>query len=267
MINDHNHPNGYFNSVILRSISHRRLPPRGHSGLRPRDLCKLSRSLTMEAVLVPSSPKQSISPYRQIRNPKRNNRRFISKPSENLSPSRNLHGGLLLAPPPSLSSSFHSSALLFDHHPRHQQPPLLPLPVPKTYTSLPPRSPPINKKNKIRDQSLTPKKSKPSSRSPKKEDSRSTAISDDLVMAASTNRLGPDPKDLPKDAVSRILTSGNIVIEDLDKFSGSVFTLSPPPSSLPLPKFSLRPKLSCNAEAAGIDAGATDNLRRLLRLP
>ena len=87
-------------------------------------------------------------------------------------------------------------------------------------------------------------------------------------MAASTNRLGPDPKDLPKEAVSRILTSGNIVIEDLEKFSGSVFTLSPPPSSLPLPKFSLRPKLSCNAEAGGggVDAGATDNLRRLLRL-
>lgn len=44
-------------------------------------------------------------------------------------------------------------------------------------------------------------------------------------------------------------------------------TISPPPSSLPLPTFSLRPKLSCNAEAsAGVDTGATDNLRRLLRL-
>ncbi|KDO84906.1 hypothetical protein CISIN_1g035434mg [Citrus sinensis] len=32
-------------------------------------------------------------------------------------------------------------------------------------------------------------------------------------------------------------------------------------------EFALRPKLiSCNAEAAGVDAGATDNLRRLLRL-
>ncbi|GMN41441.1 hypothetical protein TIFTF001_010671 [Ficus carica] len=47
-----------------------------------------------------------------------------------------------------------------------------------------------------------------------------------------------------------------------------VRSLSPPPSSLPLPRFSiLRPsKLSCNAEAAGIDAGATESLRRLRRL-
>jgi hypothetical protein len=55
-------------------------------------------------------------------------------------------------------------------------------------------------------------------------------------------------------------------MEDFEKFSGSAFALSPHPSSLPLPKFSMRPKLSCSAEAAGIDAGATDNLRRLLRL-
>ncbi|GFP95244.1 hypothetical protein PHJA_001668800 [Phtheirospermum japonicum] len=52
----------------------------------------------------------------------------------------------------------------------------------------------------------------------------------------------------------------------VDLFSGpATFTISPPPSSLPLPTFSLRPKLSCRA-AAGIDAGATDDLRRLLRL-
>lgn len=55
-----------------------------------------------------------------------------------------------------------------------------------------------------------------------------------------------------------------------DANSSMVFntTISPPPSSLPLPTFSLRPKqLSCNAEAAtGVDTGATDNLRRLLRL-
>jgi hypothetical protein len=45
-----------------------------------------------------------------------------------------------------------------------------------------------------------------------------------------------------------------------------VFTLSPHPSSLPLPKFSMKPKRSCTAEASGVDAGATDNLRRLLRI-
>lgn len=56
-------------------------------------------------------------------------------------------------------------------------------------------------------------------------------------------------------------------IENIDMFSDdSVFNLSPPPSSLPLPKFSVRSKLSCNAETTGVDTGATDNLRRLLRL-
>ncbi|KAK4390812.1 hypothetical protein Sango_2144500 [Sesamum angolense] len=101
---------------------------------------------------------------------------------------------------------------------------------------------------------------------------------------------GPDPRELAKD-VRKVLplissSSGNVYpskngnncisnanslssakgVED-HMFSGSVvFTISPPPSSLPLPTFSLRPKLSCKAEAAGIDTGATDNLRRLLRI-
>ena len=48
-----------------------------------------------------------------------------------------------------------------------------------------------------------------------------------------------------------------------DVFSGSA-VFSPPPSSLPLPTFTMWPKLSC--QAAGVDAGATDVLRRLLRL-
>lgn len=50
-------------------------------------------------------------------------------------------------------------------------------------------------------------------------------------------------------------------------FSGSViYAISgPPPSSLPLPTFFLRPKLRCKA-AAGIDSGATDNLRQILQL-
>lgn len=60
---------------------------------------------------------------------------------------------------------------------------------------------------------------------------------------------------------------------ELGRFGGGgeEFSLiSPPPSSLPLPKFAMRPKLiSCNAEAVGVgvDAGATDSLRRILRLP
>ncbi|EPS65525.1 hypothetical protein M569_09252 [Genlisea aurea] len=61
-----------------------------------------------------------------------------------------------------------------------------------------------------------------------------------------------------------------LVRRGVDKFSGTAFLTvnSPPPSSLPLPSFRLRQNISCcKANTAGIiDAGATNNLRRLLRL-
>uniref|UniRef100_A0A5B7ASR8 Uncharacterized protein n=1 Tax=Davidia involucrata TaxID=16924 RepID=A0A5B7ASR8_DAVIN len=213
----------------------------------------------MEAVFLHSSSDQSISPYKHLRNPKKNNRPLILRPSDNFAPSKlplNFHGGLLYSFPPSVS-------LL---NPQ-QQPPLLPLPISKPYNKFRSRGfsrPPINR---TRDQSLTPKESN-SSISPKKEytkqDLKSTTS--ECLIVASTNRLGPDPMDLPKH-VSRVLSSSSSSDNNNNpEFSGSMFTLSPPPSSLPLPTFSLRPKLSCKAEAAGVDAGATDSLRRLLRL-
>ncbi|KAG6644650.1 hypothetical protein CIPAW_08G067400 [Carya illinoinensis] len=233
----------------------------------------------MDAVVAPySSPDQSIfsCSSKQIRTARKNYRAFISKSSENLAPANIIHGGLLHhqypPPKPSLSSSYPPAS----QQQQQQQPPLLPLPVPITHHSLPSRTrgfsspPPTRKPNKRRDQSLTPKKPKPTKREdPIKHDLATTrqAISESLIIA-STKRLGPEPNDLPKD-VSRVLgkSLSTVAIEELEEFSGTVFSLAPPPSSLPLPKFSLRPKLCCNVEAAGIDAGATDNLRRLLRLP
>lgn len=114
---------------------------------------------------------------------------------------------------------------------------------------------PISKPNKV---SPKCKKAKPLVTSPRtgdgKIDSKSTPPTVEsrcLVFNGLGGSLGPDPNELPR----------------FEKFSGSVvITLSPPPSSLPLPTFSLRPKLSCIAEAAEIDAGATESLRRLLRL-
>ncbi|CAK7346161.1 unnamed protein product [Dovyalis caffra] len=246
----------------------------------------------MEAIF--ADQHQSISPYKQMKNPatkinRTTTRSFVSRSIENMPPinyNNNIHGGLFFATPHnSLSFSYpppSSLSVLNPHqqnyHQKHAQPPLLPLPISKPHhKSLPSRSqslscPPTaaRKTNRPRDQSLTPKKSKqPKTKKveePKKES----------LIVESTVPLGPDPKDLPKD-VSKVLSSsvtvsGNDVIsntvfmEDFEKFSGSVFTLSPHPSSLPLPKFSTRTKLSCTTEAAGIDAGATDNLRRLLRL-
>ncbi|PWA73101.1 hypothetical protein CTI12_AA263530 [Artemisia annua] len=161
------------------------------------------------------------------------NRNLYSYPSDNVLlasflASNHLSGGGLLSTPP--ASLYHS------------YPPLLPLPL-------------INHQNMIlsrRDHSVTPKKSKNQKKDLKKEE--------------------PEPKDVAKDVVARVSNeSNNESCDDVvpvDKFSGSiVFTPSPPPSSLPLPTFLLRPKVSCRAEVAarGFDAGATDGLQRLLR--
>lgn len=238
------------------------------------------------------------------------NRALFSYPSDDLLYASYLAGGhfggggLLSMPPSSVSQSYPPAASFFRstrtlQH-LHQQPPLLPLPISMSVnhqnmniyrsnstsnnnTRL--SSSRINKnvKNRGRDQSLTPKNSKNQKKISKKEEG-------DLIPPTKTEEkvtpepekgsaeasidqiMGPDPKDLPKNVISRVFSSSinssyDVISVPVDKFSGSVvFTPSPPPSSLPLPTFSLRPKLSCKAEAAGVDAGATDNLRRLLRL-
>lgn len=241
----------------------------------------------MEAIFAQSSAAdhQSISSYKQFRNqPKKNPRGLVSRSTENLAPTSNIiHGGLLFAPPHSVSSSYPppSFSVLFPQS--HSQPPLLPLPVSRPYNSFSSsRTPSTRKTNRTRDQSLTPKKSKqPIRKEEPRQDLKpadAAPVSAKSFIVASTVPLGPDPNDLPKD-VSKVLSTsppsslraGNmncigVSVKDLEIFSGSPFTLSPHPSSLPLPKFPIRPKLSCTAEAAGIDAGATDNLRRLLRL-
>ncbi|XP_058090939.1 uncharacterized protein LOC131237265 [Magnolia sinica] len=217
----------------------------------------------MEALLLPD---QSISTYNRIGN-RYKNVNNISSRSPGLGPGNsnpayllnNINGSLFRLPS-SLSSTFSSFHSL--------QPPLLPLPLAKS-PSLPSRNQGLScpstkhwKINKTKDQELAPKKAKPT---PKKDSSRSAMKS---FMIASTNRIGPDPSDLPKQA-PKVLKSTSLKVQSLDRldYSGLIFSLAPPPSSLPLPKFFLRPKTGCNAEAEGIDAGATDDLRRLLRLP
>ncbi|KAJ0669679.1 hypothetical protein HanOQP8_Chr13g0465381 [Helianthus annuus] len=238
----------------------------------------------------------------QIGNLNRNfatNRTLYSYPSDDLLLATVLSGGyftgagLLSVPPASLNHSFPPAVLGFrppQNLQRHrQQPPLLPLPVsvPKNHQNMniyrsnsssnnnirlsPPR---VNKnvKNRVRDHSVTPKKSKNQKKNSKRED---VDLAINTTESSVSEIIGPDPKDLPKNVVSRVFSSSVNklcdVSADVDEFSGSVvFSPSPPPSSLPLPTFSLRPKLGCKAQAAavgfGVDAGATDSLRRLLRL-
>ncbi|KAG7029446.1 hypothetical protein SDJN02_07785, partial [Cucurbita argyrosperma subsp. argyrosperma] len=196
----------------------------------------------MEGVLIPFSAERS-----------------RSLKSRNFFPAT-VHDGLLNVPPPAVPN--------YSHRIR-QQPPLLPLPrrpfPPTAVGPLPSCRP---KGTKSRDQSLTPKKSKPIKRSRGPPALKSTA---EFMIVDSTNRLGPEPSHVPKD-LWRVLglrssappREGGRRFET--EFSGSAFGVSPPPSCVPLPKFTLRREVSCNVEAAGVDAGATDNLRRLLRL-
>lgn len=240
----------------------------------------------MEADLLHGSLDQ-LSPYKtHIRNPMKIHQPFISKPYEIFFPSVIPSTGLLQAPPLSLRHSYPPYSLQ-----PPPQPPLLPLPPAHLRRSSFSQGPswfPANRNgNRTRDHSFTPKKSKSPTKIPKKEEKKAPKRSSDTVIVSSTSDLGSDPKELPKnivkvshfDSMVNTYSNDNSVIgsssghlkavEDraVDMLPDSVlFTVSPPPSSLPLPTFSLRPKLSCNAVAAGIDAGATDNLRRLLRL-
>lgn len=201
----------------------------------------------MEAVSIPFSADQSRSFKPQTSSP------------------ATVHGGLLNPPP---------AVPYFSHRHNNQQPPLLPLPrrpFPRPENGATAFCRP--KGVKSRDQSLTPKKSKPIKRSKGPTAVKSTV---EFGIVDSTNRLGPEPSHVPKDLwrvlglrSSALPCEGNRSLGTAAEmeFSGSAFSVSPPPSSVPLPKFSLRRKVvSCNVEAAGVDAGATDNLRRLLRL-
>ncbi|KGN62252.1 hypothetical protein Csa_018627 [Cucumis sativus] len=183
---------------------------------------------------------------------------------QNFSPA-NVHGGFLNFPLPGIS---------YNSCRQHQQPPLLPLPrrplppseIGATVSSRP-------KCMEFRDQSLTPKKSKPIKRSRGPPAAKSTV---ELVIVDSTNRLGPEPSHVPKDLLTLLGLRPSVPLCESTRswetaaeieFSGSAYSQSPPPSSVPLPKFSLRRKVvGCNVEASGVDAGATDNLRRLLRI-
>lgn len=78
------------------------------------------------------------------------------------------------------------------------------------------------------------------------------------------------------ETVPRLTRTGSVPVrtnhkrdfpEGFDGYPGpAIMLLSPPPCSLPMPRFSIKPKLSCNAEAAGKTDVATDNIRRVLQL-
>ncbi|PIN12478.1 hypothetical protein CDL12_14903 [Handroanthus impetiginosus] len=184
----------------------------------------------------------------------------IPGPCGNMVLPSNIHSmGILQAPPPLL---FHSYPSYSPQKP--PQPPLLPLPVahPRRSSSFCGPSCPPNI-NGIRDHSLTPKKSKSPPNSSKKEQKKTPKRRE---LAKNVSKVlfpldSPANNNITTDSLGSLKEAENQV-DMLPSFR----VFSPPPSSLPLPSFSLRSKHSCNAEAAGVDSGATDNLRRLLQL-
>ncbi|GAA0186294.1 hypothetical protein LIER_33582 [Lithospermum erythrorhizon] len=230
----------------------------------------------MEAVMLQSSKNQTISPNKShIRNSmKIKHHSFNSRPAENYFCQPNFQAGILQTPHP----------FLYQSYPPHCLPQKPPTVFPQKNVSFS-ESRVIgfssNRKPnyKTNDPSQAPKKISFSSNSPKKGGAM-------MKTTKKVARVSPDPKNRPKEDAPKMMVSSNIpskgigfsktsdkvlkstIDNQVDKITSSViFTISPPPSSLPLPTFSLRPKLSCKAQAAGVDAGATDDLRRLLRLP
>lgn len=216
-------------------------------------------------------PNQTVPPYK---NPKKIDHPLECSPFAHFLPSNFQEPGILQAPLPFQSHS----CPLFSLKPS-AQPPLLSLPAAHPSGAAFTRGlscPLTNRKagndNRTRDLPLTPKRPN-SSTNPRKENKISPRKPSVCVIISSTTPSGDLPKTVTE--ASPFVSPGNIFPDYYkndetnisDKFSGSVvFAISPPPSSLPLPRFSLRPKLCCKVEAAGIDNGATDDIRRLLRL-
>jgi len=163
--------------------------------------------------------------------------------------------------------------------PLHQQPPLLPLPM-KSAT-MPSPTPPSairrssstaarqsNQKRKKKQQ----QQAKPST-GPKKEPAAGTAEEATKPMENKPTIIAAKKEEVEVETEEEFLIGSATASKPVS----SVYSLSPPPSSLPLPRLLLmRPRRSakvaavassCIAEAkAGVVAGATDDLRKLLRL-
>ncbi|KAK4753435.1 hypothetical protein SAY87_022233 [Trapa incisa] len=178
--------------------------------------------------------------------------------SEDFDPGSNVGGGVL-----SRTGSYcnHGS----------KQPPLLPLPVNSKVHMI--SSHPTTNSGKPMPQRLRRHSSLNPNNKPQMRRQGSLAVTrnihgPDNKLAVAF--LGPDPNELPKNMSISMFPNPSSLnsspMESSTMFSSSVFELAPPPSSLPLPKFSLMPKLGCKAEVGAADSGAIEVLRRILRL-
>ncbi|KAL0697969.1 hypothetical protein Bca4012_054091 [Brassica carinata] len=133
--------------------------------------------------------------------------------------------------------------------PSYSQPPLLPLPRVNS-SSLPPQ-----RVNNFRPRMKTLPR----------------------AQARATSETQQKKVEYVESAVQRLTRNGSVPVRSnhpgnfpkgFDGYPGpAIILLSPPPSSLPMPRFTIKPKLRCNAEAVGkVNDVASDNIRRVLRL-
>ncbi|XP_010459688.1 PREDICTED: uncharacterized protein LOC104740703 [Camelina sativa] len=192
----------------------------------------------METIAVQRSPGKQVSGLRPFKNPRRRSSRGSLSRS----------GGSLALP--TNPTSWGSSPAYPPPPGYYSQPPLLPLPRVNSSTL------PLQRVNSSR---------------PRVNNNNST-----LNCVVQTKPISEKKKVEFVESVPTLTRTGSVPVRSnhlrdfpkgFDGYPGpAIMLLSPPPSSLPMPRFSIKPKLRCNVEAAGKNEVATDNIRRVLQL-
>ncbi|XP_024009111.1 uncharacterized protein LOC18992924 isoform X1 [Eutrema salsugineum] len=195
----------------------------------------------METISVQRSPGKQVSDLRPFKNPKRRGSRGSLSRS----------GGSLALPMNPTSSWGSSPAAYPPPPPNHSQPPLLPLP--RVNSSTLPLQRVNSSRPRVNRSTLSCAQARATSETQNKKNVEYVESAPRLTRTGSVPVWSNHLNDFPK---------------GFDGYPGpAIMLLSPPPSSLPMPRFSIKPKLRCNAEAAGkTNDVASGNTRRVLQL-
>ncbi|KAF8113720.1 hypothetical protein N665_0046s0067 [Sinapis alba] len=192
----------------------------------------------METISMQRSPGKQVSGLRPFKNPKRRSSRGSLSRS-----------GGSLALPINPTPSWGSSPAYLPPPPSNSQPPLLPLP--RVNSSTLPLQRVNTSRPRVNSSSLSCAQARPTSETQRKKAQYVETVPR-LTRTGSVPVRSNHKRDFP---------------EGFDGYPGpAIMLLSPPPCSLPMPRFSIKPKLRCNVEAASKTDVATNNIRRVLQL-
>ncbi|KAF3494197.1 hypothetical protein DY000_02055177 [Brassica cretica] len=188
----------------------------------------------METISVNHSPGKQVSGLRPFKNPRRRSSR-----------GKLSHSGGSLAPPINPTLSWGSSP---GYPPYHSQPPLQrvnssSLSLQQVNSSQP----------RVRSSTIPRAQARSTTFETQQKKVEYIETVPGLARTGSVPVQSNHPRDFPK---------------GFDGYPGpAIMLLSPPPSSLPMPRFTIKQKLRCNAEAAGkVNDVAADNIRPVLQL-